>query len=110
MAGALASTYLVVEAARLGAPRAVLIHMVANIAIEALLGTVPLIGDVFDAGWKANVRNVALLRRHLEGSQPSEVPTRSVVVAILGGLGLLIAAILLLVILVARSLVTVVGR
>jgi hypothetical protein len=38
---------------------------VVNIAIEVLLGTIPLLGDAFDIAWKANRRNYALVVRHL---------------------------------------------
>ena len=58
------SLYFVVEAARLRAPRPLLGRMVANIAVEAGLGIVPVLGDVLDVAWKANLRNVALLERH----------------------------------------------
>ena len=63
--GVLLSTYIVREAARLGAPRSVLTHMAWNVAIEGVVGMVPFLGDVFDAVWKANQRNYALLERHL---------------------------------------------
>jgi len=59
--GVLLSSYIVSEAARLGAPRIVLARMVFNIGIEGLVGIVPFAGDVFDAAWKANQRNVRLL-------------------------------------------------
>jgi hypothetical protein len=62
LAGAALSSYIVLQAARLGVPRATVIRMVINIAIEATFGLVPLIGDFFDATYKANARNVALLR------------------------------------------------
>jgi hypothetical protein len=63
--GVLLSTYIVREAARLGAPRSVLTHMAWNVAVEGVVGMVPFLGDVFDAVWKANQRNYALLERHL---------------------------------------------
>jgi hypothetical protein len=63
--GVLLSTYIVREAARLGAPRSVLTHMAWNVAIEGVVGMVPFLGDVFDAAWKANQRNYVLLERHL---------------------------------------------
>jgi hypothetical protein len=47
---------------RLGAPWRLIGHMAATIAVDALLGTVPLLGDVFDVGFKANRRNVEALR------------------------------------------------
>ncbi|MFV1575596.1 DUF4112 domain-containing protein [Phaeobacter sp. JH20_37] len=58
--------YIVLSGYRMGASSGTLARMVGNIGIDALIGTVPLIGDIFDIGWKANLRNVALLRRHLE--------------------------------------------
>jgi hypothetical protein len=64
-AGALLSSYIILQAVRLGASREVLLRMVGNVAVEALVGAVPLLGDVFDAAWRANVRNVALLEKHL---------------------------------------------
>lgn len=65
-AGAVLSALLVLEGARLGAPAPVIARMVLNVGIDALLGVVPLVGDLFDVGWKANVRNLALLRGALE--------------------------------------------
>ena len=38
--------------------------MIGNVAVESLVGIVPILGDVFDIAWKANARNVALLRAH----------------------------------------------
>ena len=65
VAGAAMSGYIVLAAARLGAPTPVLVRMVANVAIDAAVGTVPVLGDLFDVGWKANTKNTALLDRHL---------------------------------------------
>lgn len=59
------ASYIVVESARLGAPRALLVRMGLNVAIDFVLGAVPLIGDLADMAFKANLRNVALLERHL---------------------------------------------
>jgi hypothetical protein len=64
-AGAVLSSFIVLQSARLGASRAVLTRMVGNVALEALLGAVPFLGDLFDAAFKANVRNVRLLEQHL---------------------------------------------
>ncbi len=60
------SMYVVGEAAVAGAPKGTLLRMCANVAVDALVGSVPVLGDLFDAGWKANERNVALLEEHLE--------------------------------------------
>ncbi|GJE02934.1 MULTISPECIES: DUF4112 domain-containing protein [Methylobacterium] len=62
------SSYIIWEARRLGAPRWLIGRMIANTAIDGVVGVVPLVGDLFDAAFKANRRNVELLRRHLERS------------------------------------------
>lgn len=70
-AGLLMSAYIVMEAARLGASKAVLTKMASNIVLETLAGTVPLVGDFFDATWKSNVRNIRLLEDHLQIVPPA---------------------------------------
>ena len=62
--GGVVSCYVVYEAARLGLPAPILARMGLNILTETLLGSVPVLGDVFDFAWKANVRNLALVERH----------------------------------------------
>jgi hypothetical protein len=61
---ALISLYFVYEGARLGLPRLKLARMLWNVAVEAVLGAVPVLGDVFDVVWKANLRNVDIIDRH----------------------------------------------
>lgn len=65
--GALLSLYVVVEAYRIGAPMGVLVRMLGNVLADFLIGIVPLVGDLFDAAWKANTRNVKLLEDYVEG-------------------------------------------
>lgn len=67
----LVSLYILGAARRYGVPRATMVRMAANIALDYLFGAVPLVGDAFDVYWKANQRNVALLRRHVEAT-PAE--------------------------------------
>lgn len=62
----LLSAYLVWEAARLGLPRATLVRMVWNILLEVIVGTIPVVGDLFDFAWKANSKNMRLIRQHLD--------------------------------------------
>jgi hypothetical protein len=62
--GALLSVYVLYEGARLGAPNLILLRMTGNILVEAILGEIPLLGDVFDFVWQANTRNLALIHRH----------------------------------------------
>ncbi|WP_163140601.1 DUF4112 domain-containing protein [Arhodomonas sp. KWT] len=59
---AVLALYPVVEARRLGVRRRTLARMLANIAVDFAVGSIPLAGDVFDAGFRANRRNVDLLR------------------------------------------------
>jgi len=65
------STYIVAEANRLGASRAILIRMCGNVLIDTVVGSVPLVGDLFDFGFKANKRNVHLLTQFLDDPQKS---------------------------------------
>ena len=60
------AAWIVLESKRMGAPPDLLLRQGVNVGIDALVGTIPLLGDLFDVGFKANRRNVALLRRHLE--------------------------------------------
>ncbi len=60
------SCYLIYEAHRLDVPRFLLARMIANVALEGAVGVVPIAGDAFDVFFRANRRNVALLRRHFE--------------------------------------------
>lgn len=87
MIGVLLSSYIVSEAARLGAPKAVLGRMAFHVAVEGLAGMVPFAGDVFDAVYKANQRNVRLLNAWLDE------PRRTVRSSRLFGLGLAAAVI-----------------
>jgi hypothetical protein len=70
-AGALVSAALVLMAARQGVPRVVVGRMVFNVAVDALIGAVPVLGDLFDFAWKANTRNLQLLERHRSGRRPT---------------------------------------
>jgi hypothetical protein len=69
------SAYIVVEAARMGLPREILYKMVGNILIDSFAGAVPIIGDLFDVGWKSNVKNIELLEKHLEIAEDSKSNT-----------------------------------
>ena len=59
------SAYIVWEARNLGLPRSAIARMVANVAIDAAVGALPLAGDVLDVFWRANHRNMKIIREHL---------------------------------------------
>jgi hypothetical protein len=102
--GTLLSAYIVVQAARLGAPSPLLLRMLGNVALEALAGVVPLVGDVFDAAWKANVRNVRLLEEHLAAPGPARASSSAWVVAVVLLLAGVVAVAVVLTVLVLRAL------
>ena len=83
--GAAISAYILAVAVRMGVARSTLLEMLWNIVIEAVGGSVPAVGDVFDAAWRSNVRNVALIERDLQ-IPPDEPARRPVVVAVFVGL------------------------
>jgi hypothetical protein len=58
------AAWIVYEAHKLGVPRRVLIRMIGNVAIDGLVGSVPVFGDIFDVAFRANRRNVKILREH----------------------------------------------
>jgi hypothetical protein len=61
----LVSLYIVHEARQLGAPMHLLVRMVGNIALDGIIGSAPVAGDIFDVMWRANRRNMTLLYDHL---------------------------------------------
>jgi len=70
-ATSIVSMMILQTASRQGLPRTTMLRMAANVAIDFLLGSLPLVGDVFDVFWKSNQMNVDLLKRHL-ASTPVE--------------------------------------
>lgn len=89
IAGAALSGYIVLASARLGAPASTIGRMLVNIGIDTLVGAIPILGDMFDVGWRANMRNVELLDSHLGGSPRMQRANRWVVIAVLAALLLL---------------------
>ena len=66
---ALISLYVVVRAIQLRIPRVTIARMLVNIGLEAGIGAIPILGDLFVIGYKANRRNYQLLREHLLDSR-----------------------------------------
>lgn len=63
------SAYMIYLAASFGLDRNEIMKMLGNVAIETVLGSVPLAGDIFDAYFKANLRNLEILEKHIESSE-----------------------------------------
>ena len=66
------SLFFVWHGLKLGVPKVVLARMVLNVLIDSAVGVIPVVGDLFDFGWKANAWNLALLERH---AMPGRRPT-----------------------------------
>ncbi|MGK2925679.1 MAG: DUF4112 domain-containing protein [Lysobacterales bacterium] len=75
LAAAGASFYIVAQAARAGVPARALVRMVLNVALDAVVGAIPVLGDVFDVAFKANLRNASLMDAYLDRSAP-RAPSR----------------------------------
>ena len=96
MVGAVLSGYIVLEAVRAEVPTFTLARMLVNVGIDTLLGAVPAVGDVFDAAWKSNAMNVALLERHLVAVGSAPPKRRNVI-------GVMVLALLVLVLIVGAG-------
>ncbi len=75
LAGLGISVYILIGAHNAGASTATLLRMILNVIVETVVGAIPLIGDIFDFAFKANNRNMSLLRQQL--ADPSAVRVQS---------------------------------
>ena len=90
VASFMASGALVLTMARHGASGALVARMLVNVALDALIGSIPILGDLFDVAYKANNRNVRLLREHYEEGRHAGSPWpivfgAAVVLLLIGG-------------------------
>ena len=60
------ASYIIWEAPQLGLPRWKIARMIGNVALDTTIGAIPLAGDLFDAAFKPNQRNVRIVLEHLE--------------------------------------------
>ncbi|HEU4406079.1 MAG TPA: DUF4112 domain-containing protein [Polyangiaceae bacterium] len=74
-ATSLVAFYLLVAAVRHRVPKVTIARMGLNVAVDYLAGALPVVGDAFDLWWKANRRNLELLRRH--AAAPAGVARRA---------------------------------
>jgi len=70
--GGLISAYMVYLATSFGLKKEEIGKMVGNVALETILGSVPLVGDIFDAYFKANIRNLEILEQHIAQAESNE--------------------------------------
>lgn len=91
--GGLLSAYIVFKAFQFGVPRETLIRMASNIALETIVGVVPVLGDVFDVAWKANVKNVEILETYIDAPPVGQQADQWFVWLLIAGLLLLVVVI-----------------
>ena len=89
--GAIVSGYIMTTAAKLGVSKVVLTRMMFNTAIDTVVGIVPFVGDLFDAAWKANMKNAALLEKAVIDPRAAKRSSAGVLAALIGGVVLLTA-------------------
>lgn len=102
--GGVMSGMVILAAQRAGAPRSIIARMVVNSAIDMIVGTVPLLGDLFDATWKANRKNLDLLDRYLERPVATKKASAAFVIGAIIVLLLLVAGSILLAVMLVRAL------
>jgi len=102
--GVLLSSYILREAAALGASRSVLARMAFNVAVEGIVGMIPFAGDVFDAAFKANQRNVRLLNDWLDRPRETRRASRAFVAGVSAALVAFLVLVTVVGFLIARWL------
>jgi hypothetical protein len=100
---AAASVILVQRAIALGIPKTAVARMVVNVAVDAAVGAIPFLGDLFDFAFKANTKNLAILRESLQGRRRTG-RDRLFVVAVAVALALALALPLIVLIYVAYAM------
>ena len=93
-AGAILAGAIVLESLRQRISRYAVLRMAANVAIDTVIGSIPVLGDLFDAGWKSNQKNLAILERHVAEPSGSKQADRAFVLLIGGGLLVLCVAVI----------------
>jgi hypothetical protein len=100
--GAMFSFYIISRASALGVSRAVLARMFVNVALDTLVGAVPIFGDMFDFAFKSNLRNMALIQRYMADARRERRSSWLLLGGIVLAFVLLAAAVVALGILFAR--------
>jgi hypothetical protein len=104
LVGGLLSLYIIVEASRMDVPRGLLARMGWNVAIDTLVGEIPILGDLFDIGFKANLRNLALLDGYVRRPGEERRSSRRFVALLVVGLLLVTAGAIALAVIFVRLL------
>ena len=102
--GAVMSAYIVLVSVRYGLPKSVITRMVFNVGADFMVGSIPLLGDIFDFTWKSNDKNMKLLEKHARGKGGSFWSDWAWVVILMGIAALAIFGLLVLAIIALASI------
>ena len=104
--GTILSGYIILASARLGVPPSVLVRMLLNVAVDTGIGSIPVLGDVFDVAWRANIKNADLLEKHLAPGQTRDIRkvSRGALLIVFVGLLLLATGTITISVLLFRAL------
>jgi hypothetical protein len=102
--GILLSAYILFHAVQLRLPREVLLKMLFNILLDGVVGSIPIVGDIFDTTWKANTRNVNMLEAHFREPVKSKKPHKWFLIALFGVVILVVIGLISLGVLVIQSI------
>jgi Domain of unknown function (DUF4112) len=106
--GLVLSCYILFHAVQFRLPQSVLLRMALNILIDGVVGTIPILGDLFDSTWKANTRNVNLLEAHLLHPRSSHRASRRFVIFLGTGVALIVAMLSVLSVMLITLLLSVI--
>ena len=89
-------SYIIIAAQQSGVPKPVLLRMLANLGLDTVVGSVPVLGTIFDVVYKSNARNAALLEKAVADPQGTSRSSKWVIVGLVAGLLVFLAAAIVL--------------
>ncbi|MCZ2079851.1 MAG: DUF4112 domain-containing protein [Bryobacteraceae bacterium] len=101
LGGSVVSAFIVYRAARAGVPKAAVARMMANVAVDSVLGAIPFLGDLFDFLYKANTKNLKIYQEAIAGTRDTRRDWGFVFLVIVGVLGLLAIPLILIGVVIA---------
>lgn len=94
--GGMLSGWIIIKAAKLGVSGPTLMRMLGNLAVDSVVGSVPVLGDIFDFGFRANERNMRLIEGHVQAPvQRRRADGLVVAGAVFGVLAIVVGAVVL---------------
>lgn len=100
--GIIMSGYILLQVIQFNLPKTLLARMLFNVLLDAVVGSVPFLGDFFDTTWKANTKNVRLLEAHLSNPEESRKNDNKFFSLLFAGLFLLTVILIALLIIFVR--------